>query len=368
MKCKLKENMSEFEKMIRFYISIFFMVLAISNNNYIFLVFTIIIMYTALKKRCFIYGLFRINKEITITQHYQSLLPLNNPYPVCVFDNDGKILFQNKSSIIIFNNITNIKELYIKEESIIDENLEDDIVYTFIHKQNDRYYKIKMKYLSEDEITVSYFTDITKIVNLSDEIETTQAEIIYAMGEIGESRSKETGNHVKRVAFYSELLALKYGLPQKEADILKMASPMHDIGKVGIPDAILNKPGRHTKEEFEIMKTHALLGFNMLNKSDKPIIKAAAIVSLEHHEKYDGTGYPNGLKGNDIHIYGRITAVADVFDALGSNRVYKKAWELDKILELFKEQRGKHFDPKIVDIFIDNLEEFLEIRDSYVDI
>ena len=106
----------------------------------------------------------------------------------------------------------------------------------------------------------------------------------------------------------------------------------------------------------------------MLNKSDKPIIKAAAIVSLEHHEKYDGTGYPNGLKGNDIHIYGRITAVADVFDALGSTRVYKKAWPLDKILNLFEEEKGKHFDPKIVNIFIENLEEFLEIRDSYVDI
>jgi putative two-component system response regulator len=203
---------------------------------------------------------------------------------------------------------------------------------------------------------------------LNDEIEKTQSEIIYAMGEIGESRSKETGNHVKRVALYSELLALKYGLNKKEAEILKMASPMHDIGKVGIPDNILNKPGKHTKEEFEIMKTHAYMGYTMLNKSDKPIIRAASIVALEHHEKYDGSGYPKALQGEDIHIYGRITAIADVFDALGSSRVYKKAWDLEDILELFREERAKHFDPKLIDLFFENLDEFLKIRDSYVDI
>ena len=368
MKCKLRENMSETERMLRFYISIFFIVLAISSSNYLFVILPIILIYTALKKRCFLYGLLGINKHISRIQYYQSLLPINNPYPVCVFKSDGEIVFQNKSSEEIFMNIKNIKELNIKEESLIDEEINEYLIYTFVHKQKNKYFNIKMKYLEDDEITVSYFTDITKIINLSDEIETTQAEIIYAMGEIGESRSKETGNHVKRVAFYSELIALKYGLSQKEADILKMASPMHDIGKVGIPDAILNKPGRHTKDEFEIMKTHAMLGFNMLNKSDKPIIKAAAIVSLEHHEKFDGTGYPNAIKGENIHIYGRITAVADVFDALGSNRVYKKAWELEDILELFKEQRGKHFDPVIVDIFLENIDEFLKIRDSYVDV
>ncbi len=142
---------------------------------------------------------------------------------------------------------------------------------------------------------------------------------------------------------------------------------MHDIGKIGIPDAILNKPGRHTKEEFEIMKTHAQLGFEMLNNSDRPIIKAAAIVAEQHHEKYDGSGYPKGLKGEDIHIYGRITAIADVFDALGSKRVYKDAWELDKIIELFKEEKSKHFDPELTEIFFDNLDKFLKIRDKYID-
>ncbi len=200
-----------------------------------------------------------------------------------------------------------------------------------------------------------------------EDIINTQKEIIYTMGEIAETRSKETGNHVKRVAEYSKILALKLGLKEDEAELLKLASPMHDIGKVGIPDNILNKPGKLTKDEFEIMKTHAKLGFNMLKYSNKKILKAAAIVSHGHHEKYDGSGYPNGLKGEEIHIYARITAVADVFDALGSDRVYKKAWEDDKIWQLFRDESSKHFDPNIIDIFFENLDEILAFRDANKD-
>lgn len=208
---------------------------------------------------------------------------------------------------------------------------------------------------------------LNKINNLNEEIISTQKEVVYAMGEIAETRSKETGNHVKRVAEYSKILALKLGLPEKEAELLKLASPMHDIGKVGIPDNILNKPGKLTVEEFEVMKTHAQLGFDMLKHSDKPILKAAAIVSKEHHEKYNGKGYPQGLKGEEIHIYGRITAVADVFDALGSDRVYKKAWDDEKIFNLFKEERAEHFCPKVIDAFFSSLDEIFEIRKRFKD-
>ena len=140
------------------------------------------------------------------------------------------------------------------------------------------------------------------------------------------------------------------------------------LSKVGIPDAILNAPRRLTEEEFEVMKTHAQLGYEMLKHSSKPILKAAAIVAREHHEKWDGSGYPRRLKGEDIHIYGRITAVADVFDALGSERIYKKAWEIEKIIAFFKEQSGKHFDPKLATLFLDNLEIFTAIRDKYKDV
>jgi len=203
---------------------------------------------------------------------------------------------------------------------------------------------------------------------LNEDIVATQKEIIYRLGGLAESRSKETGLHVKRVAKYSELLALYSGLSEKEADIVKTASPMHDIGKIAIPDAILNKPARYTESEFEIMKNHAKIGYDMLKGSNKEILKAASIIAYEHQEKYDGSGYPQGLKGEDIHIYGRITAIADVFDALGSERVYKKAWNDEEIFKLFREESGKHFDPKLIELFFKHLDEFLKIRDEMKDI
>jgi PAS domain S-box-containing protein len=195
----------------------------------------------------------------------------------------------------------------------------------------------------------------------------TQKEVVFTMGAIGESRSKETGLHVKRVADYSYTLAILHGCSEDEAELLKLASPMHDIGKVGISDDILNKPGRLTYEEFEVMKTHSLLGYEMLKNSKREILKTSAIVAYEHHERWDGKGYPRGLKEDEIHIYGRITALCDVFDALGSYRVYKEAWSLEKILDLFKEERGKQFDPDLIDLFLNNLDKFLKIRDENKD-
>ncbi|RXJ66988.1 regulator [Halarcobacter ebronensis] len=209
--------------------------------------------------------------------------------------------------------------------------------------------------------------DITEIKSLHKELEDTQREIIYKLGEVGETRSKETGNHVKRVAEYSKLLAEKAGLNNEEINTLFTASPMHDIGKVGIPDTILNKPGKLDAKEWGVMQTHSEIGYNILKTSTRPILKAAAIISYTHHEKWDGSGYPRGLKGEDIHIFGRITAIADVFDALGSDRCYKKAWPLEDILLLVTKESGKHFDPNLVELFMTNLEEFLAIRDLYKD-
>jgi response regulator RpfG family c-di-GMP phosphodiesterase len=208
---------------------------------------------------------------------------------------------------------------------------------------------------------------IQETEDLNKEVEDTQKEVIFTMGAIGESRSKETGNHVKRVAEYSKLFALYYGLSIEDAEMLKQASPMHDIGKVAIPDAILNKPGALDAEERKIMDTHANLGYEMLKHSNRKLLKSAAIIAHEHHEKWNGKGYPRGLKEEEIHIYGRITALADVFDALGSDRCYKSAWDDEKIFNLFKEERGQHFDPKLIDIFFNNLDEFLKIRNSLKD-
>lgn len=224
---------------------------------------------------------------------------------------------------------------------------------------------------NNDDEVIEYMCihhDITEIEKLYEELNDTQREIIYKLGEIGECRSSETGQHVKRVAEYSKLLAQKIGLESKDVNKLFMASPMHDIGKIGIPDSILNKNGKLDANEWEVMKTHAQLGYEILKNSKREILQAAAIVSYTHHEKWDGSGYPRGLKGDDIHIFGRITAIADVFDALGSERVYKKAWPLEQILELFNEEKGKHFDPNLINVFMDNLDAFLEIREKYKDV
>ena len=214
----------------------------------------------------------------------------------------------------------------------------------------------------------TYVAESVESSLLLEEIDATQRELVYIMGVTGESRSRETGNHVKRVAEYSRLLAELYGLSEEECNILKDASPMHDLGKIAIPDAVLNKPGRFNDEERAIMNTHAELGYNILKGSERKLLKAAAIVAYQHHEKYNGTGYPNGLKGEEIHIYGRITALADVFDALGSDRVYKKAWDDDRIFALFKEERGEHFDPQLIDLFFENVAQFKAIREHFKDV
>jgi response regulator RpfG family c-di-GMP phosphodiesterase len=202
-------------------------------------------------------------------------------------------------------------------------------------------------------------------VRLIKDIEDAQREIVFTLGEIVETRSRETGCHVKRVAEYSKLLALRCGLSITEAEILRLASPLHDVGKVGIPDAILNKPGPLTAIEYDVIKTHTQIGHDMLKVAKGRVLQAAAVIALEHHERFDGQGYPRAKRGKDTHIFGRITGIADVFDALGADRVYKKAWELDRILDYFREQRGQQFDADLVDVFFANIEEILLIRGAF---
>jgi HD-GYP domain-containing protein (c-di-GMP phosphodiesterase class II) len=248
-------------------------------------------------------------------------------------------------------------------------NNDGDIIgaYQAVNKMTiaETFSKKDLEYLT---LAASYAGKSLESVQLHTEIEETQREIIFTMGEIGESRSKETGNHVKRVAEYSYLIAQGLGMDQEECDLIKMASPMHDIGKVAIPDAVLKKPGKLDEAEFKIMQSHTEIGYGLLKNSSRKILKSAAILAHQHHEKWNGKGYPQGLKGEEIHIYGRITSIADVFDALGSERVYKAAWELDRILNLFKEERGEHFDPQIVDVFMEQLPRIIEVRDNYTDI
>lgn len=242
----------------------------------------------------------------------------------------------------------------------------DSVIIPLLNAKNDIIEYISVRH---DITELELYKDDLKLqldIAVNDVIDT-QKEVVYTMGAIGESRSKETGNHVKRVANYSYTLAILAGISEEDAELLKLASPMHDIGKVGIPDSILNKPGKLTVDEFKVMMTHSELGYEMLKNSKREILKTSAIVAYEHHEKWDGSGYPRALKGEDIHIYGRITAICDVFDALGSDRCYKKAWELDKILDLLRDGRAQHFDPTLIDLFLNNLNLFLETRDKYKD-
>jgi putative two-component system response regulator len=208
---------------------------------------------------------------------------------------------------------------------------------------------------------------IEKISHLNQEIIDTQRELIFTMGELCETRSQETGHHVKRVAEYSYLLAKLCGCDADEAALIQHSSPMHDVGKVAIADNILNKHGQLTEEEFHIMKMHTTLGFNVLSVSKRPLLKMAATIALEHHESWNGSGYPHGLAGKEISLAARITTVADVFDALGSERCYKSAWELSDILDYMKKKRGIQFEPMLVDLFFEHLDEFLAIRDKFND-
>jgi len=208
---------------------------------------------------------------------------------------------------------------------------------------------------------ISISHNVTELFELNDEIWHTQHEMLSLLGEVGETRSQETGNHVRRVAEYAKLLGKLYGLEEEQIKLLYSASPMHDIGKIGIPDAILLKPDKLEPDEYDLMKTHSTIGYMILKKSNRPLLQAAAIIAHEHHEKWDGTGYPNALAGEKIHIYGRIIALTDVFDALSCERRYKKAWSMDKIIEFIISERGKHFDPTLVDIFMENIDDFNEI-------
>lgn len=209
---------------------------------------------------------------------------------------------------------------------------------------------------------ISIRTDITKEIELKNDIIETQQEVLSTLGELGEWRSKETGEHVNRVAKFSELLAKAYGCSNEEAQLLKMASPMHDIGKVIIPDKILLKPSRLTNEEFTLMKEHTTYGWEIFNKSSHQLLKAAALIAHEHHEKWDGRGYPRGISGTNIHIFGRITAIADVFDALTHDRVYKKAWCIEDTLKYMLDEKGKSFEPKLVDLLVENVDAILKIK------
>ncbi|MFK5894016.1 MAG: two-component system response regulator [Pseudomonadota bacterium] len=199
-------------------------------------------------------------------------------------------------------------------------------------------------------------------------IEDTRLQIIQRLGRAAEYKDNETGMHVMRMSHYSQALALAYGMGETEANLILNASPMHDIGKIGIADNILLKPGKLDNEEWNIMKKHPEIGAEIIGKHDDSILlNLASEIALTHHEKYNGKGYPNGLKSEEIPIAGRIIAIADVYDALTTQRPYKKAWTNESALELIKKESGEHFDPDLVPIFMSIMPEILLLKEKYAE-
>lgn len=222
----------------------------------------------------------------------------------------------------------------------------------------------------QDEILKLFAANISLVfqnLNNRENVLETQKELLLVLGDAIEQRSKETGAHVRRVALMSELMALKLGQSHEYAETLKYASPLHDIGKIGIPEHILHKPAKLDAAEWETMKTHAQIGYDLLKDSNRTIAKMGARIALSHHEHWDGNGYPKGLKGEEIPLEGRIVAIIDVIDALGSARSYKKPWQENDIVHYLVDRCGKQFDPRLVDTALELFDSFHEIRAQYPD-
>jgi putative two-component system response regulator len=241
-------------------------------------------------------------------------------------------------------------ELRIRSDSLLRMKDSQDVV------------KLYQKHLEEmiEERTKSLHQTLKQL-------RTAHIEIINRLSVAAEFRDEDTAFHIHRMSRISAFLARKAGMTEYEAETVLHASPMHDVGKIGIPDAILFKPGPLTPEEWGIMKKHAEIGSRILDGGDSDLLQMASLIALSHHEKWDGSGYPQGLKGGAIPLVGRICAVADVFDALMSERPYKKPFSLEKSLAVMREGRGTHFDPAVLDSFFQHLDQVLEIRNKYRD-
>lgn len=201
-----------------------------------------------------------------------------------------------------------------------------------------------------------------------DQSKDAEYEISLRLGRAAEFRDQETGMHTRRISELSRHLAALALVPQDQCDVLLFASPLHDVGKIGIPDRILLKPGKLDPNEFAIMKLHTTIGGKILSEAERyPVIDAGSTIARQHHEKWDGSGYPNGLKGEDIHLFARIVSIVDVFDALSSERPYKKAFPLDKTLAILEEGRGNFFDPSLLELFLNNIDDFVKIREKLKD-
>jgi putative two-component system response regulator len=223
----------------------------------------------------------------------------------------------------------------------------------------------EMNGILEDEVVKK----TASLKNALDQSKAAEYEISLRLGRAAEFRDQETGLHTHRISELSTRLAQLAGLDEEQCEILRFSSPLHDVGKIGIPDRILLKPGKLDENEYEIMKQHTTIGGKILSDAIRyPVINAGSIIALQHHEKWDGSGYPSGLKGEEIHMFARIVAITDVFDALSSERPYKKAFTLEKTISIMEEGRSEFFDPQLLDLFLENIQSFVDIRENMRDV
>lgn len=285
---------------------------------------------------------------------------------------------QDKHVIVVGSGKYKEKEgFYTKEIGI--ENLEDAecnrdrYIYTNVDFPHHGYVYIDniggMSKIEREmlEVYVHHISLIYNTMSLKHEIFDTQREIIMTLGEIIETKSNETAYHVKRVAEFACLFAKYLSMDRKTIEGIRLAAPMHDIGKIGIAEHILKKPGKLSVKEYEIVKTHTTIGWKILAKSERHAFKLASTIALEHHERWDGRGYPHGKKGEEIHIASRITTISDIIDALSHKRTYKKAWSFNKVHGYINKQSGRIVDPQLVKIFNDHMDEFYSIHQKFPD-
>ena len=335
------------------------------------------------KKNSLIDFLESIFMQISIFQKYTLHLP---PYVKLeknglIFKADGIILIGiGKYKIYENHSIDEIKDL-IGIENLLDdlpetnENiiyLKDGLLfynkgisslrdYVYVELDKDLYDKALI------ELLINNYALALENYQLNELLIKSHEDVIFTLTETIERHSNETSNHVKRVSVFMKLLAKHYDIPESEWDLLRISSVLHDIGKIGIPDSILKKPGKLTLQEFEVIKTHTEIGYRILGTNNHPIFEKAADIAYYHHEKFDGTGYPKGLSGTDIPLYARMMAIIDVFDALVSKRCYKKAIPIDEVFEIMLSESGKHFDPILLELFLNEKEEIVKVLKKYTD-
>ncbi len=316
-----------------------------------------------------IISLLKLNHDAILVEHINSLTVEKNHEEYSIINSAGEFGGIDKFELLD----DDVKDLIIEaiksKKSIFRDNICIGYLELEKHRSNIIYISSyeRLKQIDKNLIEV-FFKHATISLNnlkLNEDLFTTQKILIEVLGEVVEKRYIDDPNHIKRVAEMSYILAKQLGLDEEKAKTLKIVSPMHDVGKIGISDAILLKPGKLTPEEFEIMKEHSTIGYNILKDTKKETLNIAALVAYEHHEKWDGTGYPRGIRGEKISIYGRITGLIDVFDALANKRCYKDAWDKDEIKNYILDSSGTQFDPKIAEIFIKNIKDFFEVQEKY---